>query len=264
MNLVVSGAPVYVYTAGKPLATELPAVVFIHGAELDHSCWSLQSRWFANHACCALAVDLPGHGRSAGPPLASIAAMSAWLMAVLDAAGFSRAALVGHSMGSLVALETAAVYADRVSAMAMLGHATPMPVSDALLEAAKNDEALAQRMINLWSHSARAQIGGNTAPGLWMMGMNQRLMERTAPGVLFADLSACNDYHDGLARAAQVKCPALILCGGSDQMTPAKATLGITKALADARRMVLPGAGHAMMAEQPDAVLDALIAFLAS
>jgi len=264
MELTVNGAGVYVYTAGKPLLTELPALVFVHGAELDHSCWSLQSRWFANHGYCAMAVDLPGHGRSAGPPLASIAAMCAWLMAVLDTAGFARAALVGHSMGSLVALEAAALHADRVSAIALLGHAAPMPVSDALLEAAKNNEGLAQRMVNLWSHSARAQIGGSAVPGLWMMGMNQRLMQRAEPGLLFTDLSACNAYRQGLAQAARVKCPALILCGGGDQMTPAKATLEVAAALAQAHRLVLPGAGHAMMTEQPDAVLDALIAFLGS
>jgi len=264
MDLAVNGTRVYAYSAGKRLDTELPAVVFIHGAALDHSCWSLQSRWFAHHGYCVLAVDLPGHGRSGGAPLTSIAAMSAWLIGVLDAAGVTRAALVGHSMGSLVALETAAVHADRVSAIALLGHAMPMPVSDTLLGAAQDDEGLAQRMINLWSHSARAQIGGNAAPGLWMMGMNQRLMERAAPGVLFADLSACNGYRQGLARAAQVGCPALVLCGGGDQMTPAKASLEIATALTQSRRLVLPGAGHAMMAEQPDAVLDALIAFLGS
>ena len=262
MQIRVNGADTYLYTAGKTLDTLLPAVLFIHGAELDHSCWGLQSRWFANHGYCTMAVDLPGHGRSAGALLPSVEAMSAWLIALLDAVGVSRAALVGHSMGSLVALETAAAHPDRVSALALLGHASPMPVSDMLLDAAKNDEALAQNMINIWSHSSRGQVGGNTAPGLWLMGMNQRLMERAAPGVLFNDLSACNDYRQGLARAALVTCPALVLSGSGDQMTPAKASVEISKALAHARRVVLPGAGHAMMSEQPDAVLDTLMAFL--
>ena len=261
MELTINGESSYVYTAGKPLDSELPAVVFIHGADLDHSCWGLQSRWFAHHGYCTLAVDLPGHGRSGGAPLASIEAMSAWIVALLDAAGISCAALIGHSMGSLVALETAAAHPARASALALLGHASPMPVSDSLLDAAKNDEAAAQRMINVWSHSARGQIGGCAVPGMWLMGMNQRLMERGAPGLLFTDLSACNAYAPGLARAAKVACPTLILCGGADQMTPPKATQEIARALSGSRRVVLPGAGHAMMAEQPDAVLDALISF---
>ncbi len=262
MQLTVDGATTYLYTAGKQLDSALPALLFIHGADLDHSCWGLQSRWFANHGYCALAVDLPGHGRSGGAALTTIEAMSDWVLALLDAAGIARAALIGHSMGSLVALETAAAQAERISAIALLGHASPMPVSDALLDAAKNDEAAARAMINLWSHSARAQLGGNSAPGLWMMGINQRLMERGAPGLLHADLAACNAYGAGLARAARVRCPTLLLCGGADQMTPAKATQQVAAALTQARRVVLPGAGHAMMAEQPDAVLDALIGFL--
>ena len=263
MQLTVDGLSTYVYTAGKKLNPDLPAVVFIHGAELDHSCWTLQSRWCAHHGYATLAVDLPGHGRSAGPALASIVAMANWIVALLDAAGLARAALVGHSMGSLIALETAASHAQRVSALALLGHASPMPVSDMLLAAAKNDEALAQQMVNIWSHSARGHVGGNTAPGLWLLGMNQRLMERSDPGLLHNDLSACNDYRQGLAQAARVTSPALLLCGSGDLMTPAKATLDIAKALPRMQRVVLPGAGHAMMAEQPDAVLDALIAFLA-
>ena len=108
MQLTVDGATTYLYTAGKQLDSALPALLFIHGADLDHSCWGLQSRWFANHGYCALAVDLPGHGRSGGAALTTIEAMSDWVLALLDAAGIARAALIGHSMGSLVALETAA------------------------------------------------------------------------------------------------------------------------------------------------------------
>jgi len=267
MEVRVAGHGAYVYTGGKSLKvaldTPLPALLFIHGAALDHSCWSLQSRWFANHGQAVLAVDLPGHGRSAGAPLLSIAAMAAWLVALLDAAGIERAALVGHSMGSLAAFEAAASFPQRVTSIALLGNATPMPVSTALLDAAKNDEPRARNMINVWSHSPRGHIGGNAVPGLWQIGMNRRLMERAAQGVLFTDLSACNDYQSGLERAAKVACPALILSGSHDLMAPPKATLALAGALPGARRVILNGAGHAMMSEQPDAVLDALTAFLA-
>ncbi len=267
MEISVDGQGTYVYTGGKSLEAardaSLPAVLFIHGAALDHSCWNLQSRWFAHHGHAVLAVDLPGHGRSAVGPLTSVAAMAAWLAALLDAAGFPRAALVGHSMGSLAALETAACFPERIAGIALLGNATPMPVSAALLEAAKNDEPRARNMINVWSHSPRGQVGGNAVPGLWQIGMNLRLMERAAPGVLHTDLSACNDYRSGLERAARVACPALILSGSHDLMAPPKATLALADALPGATRVILNGAGHAMMSEQPDAVLDALIAFLA-
>lgn len=262
MELSVNGNSVYAYSGGKPLAPALPAVLFIHGAELDHSCWALQSRWFAHHGYSTLAIDLPGHGRSGGAALSSIADMASWIVALQDAAAIPRAALVGHSMGALAALATAATFPQRVTRIALLGIAVPMPVSQALLDAAKSDEKRAQAMINLWSHSPRGQIGGNTAPGMWMFGMNRRLMERAAPGVLLTDLSACNDYRVGLEHAAAVACPALILSGSQDQMAPQKATQSLAKVLPGAKQVILAGAGHAMMAEQPDAVLDTLREFL--
>lgn len=266
MELRVNGHSAYAYTGGKALKhaidAALPAVIFIHGAELDHSCWSLQSRWFANHGFATLAVDLPGHGRSAGTPLVNIEAMAAWVVALLDAAGIGRAALVGHSMGSLAALETAAAFPERVSRIALLGNATPMQVSRSLLDAARDDPSRAETMINVWSHSPHGHIGSNTAPGIWMYGASRRLMARAERGVLFNDLSACNSYAQGLEQAARIRCPALILSGDRDQMTSLKAASNLAKALPDARLQVLAGAGHAMMAEQPDAVLDALRAFL--
>ena len=262
MEFSVNGCSAYAYSGGKPVDPSLPAVLFIHGAELDHSCWALQSRWFAHHGYATLAVDLPGHGRSGGQTLSSIDEMANWIVALLDAAAIPRAALVGHSMGALAALATAAIFPQRVSRLALLGIAVPMPVSASLLDAARSEEPRAQAMINLWSHSPRGQIGGNSAPGMWLFGMNRRLMERAAPGVLFNDLSACNDYRAGIAHAAAVACPALLLCGSQDQMTPVKATETLAKTLPSAKRIILSGAGHAMMAEQPDAVLDALREFL--
>ncbi|MEK7736682.1 MAG: alpha/beta hydrolase [Pseudomonadota bacterium] len=266
MEFVVNGQPAYAYSGGKllkpPLDPAQPAVIFIHGAELDHSCWALQSRWFAHHGFCMLAVDLPGHGRSAGAPLTSIPAMAAWSVALLDVAGIRQAALVGHSMGSLAALEAAASFPERVSRIALLGNATPMPVSTALLDAARDDTSRAEAMINAWSHSPHGHIGGNSAPGMWMVGASRRLMARADRGVLLNDLSACNNYTQGLESAAKVRCPALLLCGSRDQMTAPKAAQNLAKLLPDARLQVLEGAGHAMMAEQPDAVLDALRDFL--
>ncbi|WP_429405041.1 alpha/beta fold hydrolase [Paraburkholderia sp. MM5482-R1] len=99
MIVTVQGKPAYAYTGGKPFDASLPTAVFIHGAEHDHSVWALQSRYFAHHGFGVLAVDLPGHRRSAGPALASIAALADWLAALLDAVGVTRAFVAGHSMG---------------------------------------------------------------------------------------------------------------------------------------------------------------------
>ena len=262
MYLGIGKQRAYVYTAGHAIEPALPTAVFVHGGEHDHSVWALQSRYFAYHRHNALAPDLPGHGRSQGPALGSIADLADWIVSLLDAAGIQQAAVVGHSMGSLVTLEAAARQPSRVTKIALLGTSAPMPVAEPLLSAAQADNHAALDMINVWSYSARAQLGGNTAPGLWMLGMNRRLMERQAPGVLYADFKACNDYTHGVEAAARVQCPTLVVVGSCDRMTPPRVTHELVKRLPHAQTVTLEGSGHALMAEQPDAVLDALIGFL--
>jgi pimeloyl-ACP methyl ester carboxylesterase len=262
MDLVVDGRRAYAYTGGKAFDASLPTVVFIHGAEHDHCVWVLQSRYLAHHGRGVLAVDLPGHGRSEGPALSSVEEMADWIVALLDAAKVEKAALVGHSMGSLIALECAARHPARVSAIALVGTAVPMRVSDELLNATRDDEPLAQDMVNIWSHSAYAHYPSNPGPGFWVMGENLRLMQRQKPGVMHADFVACNAYANGAAAAAGVKCPALLVLGKRDIMTPPRATKDLMNALADARKVEIAGSGHALMSEKPDEVLDALVAFL--
>ncbi|MFO1397884.1 MAG: alpha/beta hydrolase [Burkholderiales bacterium] len=262
MRFTVAGHETYAYTGSRTLVSTQPTVLFVHGAGNDHSVWALQSRYFAHHGANVLAVDLPGHGRSQGPALTTVEAIADWLVQVQDAAGIAQASLVGHSLGALAALACAATHPQRVTKIALLGPAVPMPVSDALLAAAKADDHVAFELINGWSHSTARQLGGNRVPGLWMTGAAMRLMERTPPGVLYADLAACHAYADGLAAAGRVRCPALLILGQRDIMAPPRATLALQEALAQKKVVTLPGSGHAMMAEQPDAVLDALRAFL--
>ena len=267
VQIELNGQAAYAYTGGKPFDAALPCVVFIHGAQNDHSVWGLQSRWFAHHGFGVLAVDLPGHGRSAGKPLPSIEDLADWIELLLEKVGAGDTAknvsLVGHSMGSLTALECAARHPARIARIALVGTAVPMPVSDALLGAARDKEPKAIGMINTWSHSPRGTVGGNTVPGMWLLGVSRRLMERQQPGVLHNDLAACNAYTHGMDAATALACPALIISGSKDMMTHPKAATKLAAAIKDARSVSLDGAGHALMAEQPDAVLDALRGFIA-
>jgi pimeloyl-ACP methyl ester carboxylesterase len=176
----------------------------------------------------------------------------------------NKVSLVGHSMGSLTALECAFRHPARIARIALIGTAVPMPVSDALLGAAKDKEPKAIAMINGWSHSPRGTLGGNTVPGMWMLGASRRLMERQPPGVLYNDLAACNAYAHGMEAAAALGCPALIISGSRDMMTHPKAAARLAAGMRDAHSVRLDGAGHALMAEQPDAVLDVLRAFIAA
>ncbi len=263
MTLTVDDRKTYAYTANRALDAKNPTVVFIHGAANDHSVWSLQSRYYAYHGWNALAVDLPGHGKSEGAALKSIVDLATWITRFMDAAGVKTAALVGHSMGSLVALETAACHPERIRKLAMIGTSVPIQVSERLLNASKANDHLAYEMINVYAHSNAAQIGGNRVPGMWMMGSAMRLMERSGNGVLHADFSACNDYITGLEVAQNVKSPVLMILGKRVLMTPMKVAKHVISKLPDVKVVTLDGAGHSLMTEKPDEVLDSLISFLA-
>ncbi len=262
MDLTVNSKKTYAYTGGRAFDPALPTVVFIHGAEHDHSVWALQSRYFAHHGRSVLALDLPGHGRSEGPPLGSVEALADWIPTVLDAAGAKSAALIGHSMGSLIAVECAARYPERITRIALVGTAFPMKVSQELLDATRDEEPVAQDMVNVWSHAAYAHYPSNPGPGFWVIGENLRLMQRQKPGVMHVDFAACNAYGNGIVAAGKVQCPALLLLGKRDIMTPPRATKDLASALRDRRTVEIPGSGHALMAEKPDEVLDALVGFL--
>lgn len=262
MDISVNGHAVFAATGGRPFDAALPCVAFVHGAGFDHSVWTLQARYFAHHGYTVLAFDLPGHGRSAGKPLTSITAIADWVFTALDAARVRRAALVGHSMGALVAIEAAARGAGRIGAVALLGAAERMPVHPDLLAAARANDHAAIDLITAWGHGADAKIGGHPAPGLWMMGGSRRLLERSPPGSLYADLKACDEYGSATERARRIDCPALLVLGAADRMTPVRNAKALEAAIAGARAIVLPGCGHMLMMERPDAVTDALAGFL--
>lgn len=264
MDFIVDGRKAYAYTAAHDLDPARPTVVFVHGAGLDHSWWGLQSRYFGYHGFNVLACDLPGHGRSPGPPLSSVPDTADWVVRLLDAARLSKANVVGHSMGSLVALECAARHPARIERIALLGTAFPMNVSEGFLEAARNNDASAYDMETIWGHAPQVPFGGNPNPGMWMYGDSLARLSRLAPGVLHNDLKACKDYSTGLESAAKVACPVLVISGGRDMMTPPKAAAALVKALAGATSVALRTSGHSLMAEAPDATLDALRDFLAS
>ena len=219
MELPVDGRKVYSATGGRPFDAVKPAVIFIHGAGQDHTNWQLPARWFAWNGYAALAPDLPGHGRSDGPPLKSIADMAQWIGQLMDAAKLEKAALVGHSMGGGIAVEAAAAMPERIARLGLLGTSLSMPVNEALLTAARDAPDRAHEMITAWSHGPAAKIGGNPAPGMWMCGGTMALLDRNPPGTLHAAFDACNLWKTGPEAASRVRCPALVLIGASNSMT---------------------------------------------
>jgi pimeloyl-ACP methyl ester carboxylesterase len=259
----IDGHDAYGATGGRTHERGRPLALFVHGAGLDHTVWASQSRWLAFHGWNVLALDLPGHGHSGGAPLATIHAMAAWLASAVAAANSPAAAVIGHSMGALVALETASRFPERVSSLALIGVAATMPVHPDLLAAAAANDHAAIDMVNLWGYGYAAGLGCSPFPGVWMIGAGERVLEQARPGVLYNDLAACGAYRDGLEAAARVAAPTVLICGERDQMTPLRNGRALAKAIPGATIVTLVGAGHMLMAERPYEVQSAIAHHLA-
>ena len=264
MKLQVLGREAYAYTGGKPFDPALPCVVFLHGAVNDHSVWTLLARWFAHHGHSVLAVDLPGHMRSEGPVLETVEAMADWTLALMTAAGVQRAALVGHSLGSLIALEMAGLAPQRASQLAMIGTAVPMPVPQALLDLSLSDVNAAIDRVVMFSFSSLAAKPSFPGPGTWLRncakGMMHQVVARGGPRLFHTEFAACNRYTGGLEAATRVRAPSLLVLCESDQMTMPRGAAEVARQLKATVKTV--SSGHYPMQEQPDEVLNALRTFL--
>ncbi|HKX38300.1 MAG TPA: alpha/beta hydrolase [Burkholderiales bacterium] len=260
MELLLEKKKVYAYTAAHELDAAKPTVAFLHGAGLEHSSFALQSRYFGYHGWNVLALDFPGHGRSEGPPIPTVQGMADWVIQVLNNLKVEKATLVGHSMGSLVAVEAAARHPQRVERIALVATAYPMKVTEAFLDAARRNDLAAIDMHTIWGHGLHVPLSGNPSPGMWMHGDNQARVRRLAPGVLYNDLKAVHEY----VFSGEASCPALFILGRRDVMTPPRNAQALQEKLKNSRTVLVSGSGHALMAEAPDETLDALIAFLSA
>jgi pimeloyl-ACP methyl ester carboxylesterase len=263
MQFIVQGYPVHCATGGRafdPSGGQTP-LLFIHGAAMDGSVWQWQARAFAHRGYRVLAPDLPAHGRSPGTPRHEVAALSSWIVALMDAANIERAVLIGHSLGSLVTLETAMRYPDRVSAVAVLGCALPMPVGAAFLAAAQNSSAAGVLMQTVWSHAPGSCLGASPTPGTCLAMASRATIASADPGVQYAGLHACNAYERTLADVGALTCPTQVIAGQRDLMTPMKAGRALADAIAGARFASLD-AGHSLMSERPREVTQTLASFL--
>jgi pimeloyl-ACP methyl ester carboxylesterase len=270
MILTVNGAPTYCYTGGKTFDAAKPTLVFIHGVVHDHSVWILQTRYLAHHGFNVLAVDLPGHGRSGGEAPSSVEDAADFVAALLDAAGVQRAALVGHSWGSLIALEAAAHLKDRVTHLVLVGTAYPMKVSQVLLDASLNAPLEALQMVNVFSRSTLAPPPSALGPGTWVFGSSFALGKRIIASnpkvnVFHRGFKACDSYANGEQAMAQISCPVLFLLGAEDQMTQTKAAQPLIEAARSSGksfRVTTVPVGHHQMTEAPEETLAALREFL--
>lgn len=258
----VNGQRVFYGNGSLPQSSSTPLsypIIFLHGAGFDHSMWAMPSRYFARHGWPVIAPDLPGHGRSAGPPLTSISQMSDWVAELMQVLGAQQATLIGHSMGSLIAIETARRHSKLVTAVALLGTSVPMPVTSLLLDAAADEHPAAWDMANEWSHSFAGKLGNGTSPGICIFRAGQRWMQHNSASAFYADLAACHEYQPSPMTLTQ---RGLVIMGQKDRMTPPKSGQVVAQHFVDCEAVTLPGCGHAMVFEQPNEVLDVLRDFV--
>ncbi len=269
MQVQVDGYPVYVAASEPSAPIHLPRIVFIHGAQNDHRVWAAQLSWFAAQGFAVFAPDFPGHGQSSGPLLPNIELMGQWLGRFISAifpfrdSESSPVVLVGHSMGSLAALECTSNQHERIAALVMVGTAFPMKVSPGLLEQTRIDEAVAIGQIAQWSYAPDLPDADELARDLRRerIVFATQLMKSQLPGVLHSDLNACNTYQRGLECAEMVRCPSLVIAGSKDHMTPPKFALGLQQKLG-AEFQTIDGAGHSMMGEQSLVFCETVLNFL--
>lgn len=234
--------------------TETPPLVLIHGAGGTHLYWPPEIRRLRGY--CVYAIDLPGHGKSStSDGQQSISEYARSLVQWLESLQLRRAVLIGHSMGSAIALALAIQYPEYVVGLGLLGAGARLRVLPELL-AYITDQTTFYKATDLLVTCSF----GASAPTHLVELASRRLLE-TRQSVLYGDLVACDrfDMMDQLGNVAQ---PTLVMCGAEDQMTPLRYAQYLAGAIPNARLSIVPDAGHMVMLEKPDLVADSLHSFL--
>ena len=250
------------YFPTKKLKKNSEPIVFIHGTGMDHSVWTLPVRYFLRKKRDVLSIDLPGHGKSSGKLISSISDFSDQVFQLLDKNSIKKCSIVGHSMGSLIALEMASSQPHRIKAMSLIGTAFPMQVNDQLLQFAKSDVQKAIDILTFMGYSNQARIGRNKNPGMWMTESTRRLMQRSNKGVIYNDLLACSNFKGGLEKAKKVTAKVQLILGSNDFLTPTRKAVDLIDSFKNPDVKEIINSGHTLMAEDPNKVLDYLIEVL--
>jgi pimeloyl-ACP methyl ester carboxylesterase len=240
-------------TSSKRDPSAPPVIVFIHGSGDNAGCWDPIIERLPMYTC--LALDLPGHGALVdrpGPSVMSVADYADFVRHELTRRNLADVCLVGHSLGSAITLTLALEWPALVGRMALVGAGARLRVLPKLLAEARTHP----------SETHRALVTLGHAPGHEQVAERSfAALEPTAPGMLYRDLAACDafDMMDDLGRIAQ---PALIVVGAEDRLTPPKYAEFLCQRLANATLVTIPDAGHYVMAEAPDALANAIMAWL--
>ena len=249
MKQKINGKDAYFTTSGREINKDQPTIVFVHGSGLTHVSWVLQTRYFAFHGYNTIAVDLPGHGDSEGPPLESIEEMADWISDLLDTLNIKKTSFVGHSQGCLIGLEFAHRHSDKLELLALINGSLSMKMNPELLSLALDKDSKAVDLMIDWVHGPLGQVGGHPVPGLSHLGMGNQLVSSNNNGALGADFDACNKYTNGENAAKSVKVPTLCIMGRFDRMTPKKVGLELASKIKNSQSFIIEDSGHMSILE---------------
>jgi pimeloyl-ACP methyl ester carboxylesterase len=264
MYFDVNGKRAFASTGGKTFDNTLPVVIFLHGSGLDHTFWSLHTRFFAFRRYGVLAPDFPGHTKSDGPPLTSIESMADWLNDVTKTLGANNISMVGHSHGCLVALEFAARYKEKLKSVSFVASGLATPVNSALIDAAGNNPDAAIALMLDWGFGPAGHMHQGPIPGNSMLTGARKVMRGNVPAALAADLQACNAYKNGKVAAAAIDCPVQVILAGKDRMAPRNAGMELAGHLDNPELHIVAGSGHMIPQEAPDECRRVLKEFIFS
>jgi len=262
MKFIVNGQPAFASTGGKPHQEGRPNLVFVHGSGQSRLTWTQQSRKAAYRGYNVLALDLPGHGHSAGDALPTIEAQADWIIAAMDAIGLKSATFIGHSQGCLNVLEIASRYPERTDSIVLVAAALKIPVNDALVDWALNKPARAFSAMTGWGHGELGHKHDNSVPGHSHLGAGVNIMAMNQSSALHADLTSCNAYQNGAAAAAGIDCRALVVLAEDDKMTPIKFGRKMLDAIPNAEGIELADTGHFVPVERPQILNETIFEFL--
>jgi 3-oxoadipate enol-lactonase len=239
---------------------EGPPVVLIHGLGGSANVWHGVVAAMQQHHHC-VAVDLRGHGRSQGRGKFSIDGWAKDIQRLIAHLELPAVALVGHSMGTLVAQELARSAPDVVDELVLVGGISFFEPSIADVYRSRADAVEKDGMdvlVDAWLDGAVSPQSHATAPG--MVGLLRELFLRNEPQHY---AKACRALADAeRVPRDEIGQPTLIVAGAHDRSTPLAMAEELKAAIPVSRIKVLPGAGHWMPVEVPDALAAAILEFL--